>query len=385
MILGDVFSWYAVLRFPNDIYSMAVSSLKECLVDCGWLGDDSPITMTVVQQLLRTFSVRSMPGATEVFFGTFVELLNAISLMEVQGVSAARSYKSNSIAIVLKNYMSRKQSSSISRTALNAQSRRVLSYFVTFVEERIVPKAWKRNPVPRHVFMQVGKLDRSILRVLQTLFMNFANRTSNDGGMYSVASKDSVMSWEQFLMFTEIVGLIKSQLIHVSDVAEVFVSTSRPIYRLVDEKTHLKMIRDRLRRNGRREGSWNDRTRSDDTSSSYVRKFGSRIVLTRERELTFDGFVEALIRLSVPVQARSSSSESRDEFQHFHRRQDILHKHADAIKHVPVMDRMRTVLVIVSSYLIKSGHRQRTRQSRLYDFPDVSLSEIGHRLMKLIE
>ena len=118
MILGDVFSWYAVLRFPNDIYSMAVSSLKECLVDCGWLGDDSPVTMTVVQQLLRTFSVRSMPGATEVFFGTFVELLNAISLMEVQGVSAARSYKSNSIAIVLKNYMSRKQSSSISRTAL---------------------------------------------------------------------------------------------------------------------------------------------------------------------------------------------------------------------------------------------------------------------------
>ena len=79
--------------------------------------------------------------------------------------------------------------------------------------------------------------------------------------------------------------------------------------------------------------------------------------------MTFDGFVEALIRLSVPVQARSSSSESRDEFQHFHRRQDILHKHADAIKHVPVMDRMRTVLVIVSSYLIKSGHRQRTRQS----------------------
>ena len=46
--------------------------------------------------------------------------------------------------------------------------------------------------------------------------MNFMNRTSNDGGMYSVASKDSVMSWEQFLMFTEIVGLIKSQLIHVS-------------------------------------------------------------------------------------------------------------------------------------------------------------------------
>ena len=202
---------------------------------------------------------------------------------------------------------------------------------------------------------------------------------------YSVASKDSVMSWEQFLMFTEIVGLIKSQLVHVSDVAEVFVSTSRPIYRLVDEKTHLKMIRDRLRRNGRREGSWNDRTRSDDASSSYVRKFGSRIVLTRERELNFDGFVEALLRFSVPIQARSSSSESRDEFQHFHRRQDILHKHADAMKHVPVMDRMRSVLVIVSSYLIKSGHRQRTRQSRLYDFPDVSLSEIGHRLMKLIE
>ena len=199
MILGDIFSWYAVLRFPNDIYSMAVSSLKECLVDCGWLGDDSPITMTVVQQLLRTFSVRSMPGATEVFFGTFVELLNAISFMEVQGgVSAARSYKSNSIAIVLKNYMSRKQSSSISRTALNAQSRRVLSYFVTFVEERIVPKAWKRNPVPRHVFMQVGKLDRSVLRVLQTLFMNFANRTSNDGGMYVVFEREA----RQFQTFT---------------------------------------------------------------------------------------------------------------------------------------------------------------------------------------
>ena len=37
-------------------------------------------------------------------------------------------------------------------------------------------------------------------------------------------------------------------------------------------------------------------------------KIWFRIVLTRERELTFDGFVEALIRLSVPVQARSPSS-----------------------------------------------------------------------------
>ena len=74
MILGDVFSWYAVLRFPNDIYSMAVSSLKECLVDCGWLGDDSPVTMTIVQQLLRTFSrtldARSHRGILRYICGT---------------------------------------------------------------------------------------------------------------------------------------------------------------------------------------------------------------------------------------------------------------------------------------------------------------------------
>jgi len=397
MALGDIFSWYAALRFPNDIYSMAVSSFKECLIDCGWLEEadrrdmiatqgHSPITMTTIQQLLRTFSIRAMPGSTELYFGTFVEILSAVSAPCPYNITACRhcttrASKSLSISSVLRSFMQRGQSSSISRAAHNAQSRRILTYFVSFVESFVLPKAWKRIPVPRSMFVQVGTLNRSVLNVLQTLFLNFSSLTSTDGGLYSVSKKMSVMSWEQFLMFSELVGLIKSQLIHVSDVAEVFVSTSKTVYKLVDERTHLEMIRTRLRRNGRREKAWNDQTTRN--NSSYSRKSGSRLILTRERELNFDGFVEALLRLSVPVHARSSNSQNRDEFQHFHRRQDILHKHADAIKQVPVMDRMRTVLVIVSSYLIKSS-RGRGHQSRLASFPDVSLSDIGYKLMELM-